>query len=90
MESLPLASRKFNRNRERLLDRYCDRRGQQINVTASVTWQTGTPGILTVQNGIDPMCVQSNSTMTGATTVFAQYVSGTTTITSNSVTVTVQ
>jgi len=64
--------------------------GQQINVTASVTWQTGTPGILTVQNGIDPMCVQSNSTMTGATTVFAQYVSGTTTITSNSVTVTVQ
>ena len=62
--------------------------GQQVDVTASVTWQTGTPGILTVENQVKPMCVQS--TLTGITTVFAQYTSGTNTITSNSVTVTVQ
>jgi hypothetical protein len=62
--------------------------GQQVDITTSVTWQTGTAGILTVQNGINPMCVQS-STMAGATTVFATYVSGNSTITSNSVTVTV-
>jgi hypothetical protein len=63
--------------------------GEQVDVTASVTWQTGTAGILTVENAVDPMCVQSSST-TGPTTVFAQYTSGTNTITSNSVTVTVQ
>jgi uncharacterized protein YjdB len=62
--------------------------GQQVDVTDSVTWQTGTPGILTVENAVDPMCVQSSSTP-GPTTVYAQYVSGTNTITSNSVTVTV-
>jgi hypothetical protein len=62
--------------------------GQQIDITTSVTWQTGTAGVLTVQNGINPMCVQS-LTMAEATTVFATYVSGNGTITSNSVTVTV-
>jgi uncharacterized protein YjdB len=62
--------------------------GQQIDITTSVTWQTGTAGILTVQNGINPMCVQS-LTMAGPTTVFATYISGNNTITSNSVTVTV-
>jgi hypothetical protein len=63
--------------------------GQQIDVTTSVTWQTGTPNILTVQNQVNPMCVTSLTT-SGPTTVFATYVSGNNTITSNSVTVTVQ
>jgi hypothetical protein len=53
-----------------------------------VTWQTPNTDLLTVQNGIDPMCVTSLAE-TGATTVFATYISGTNTITSNSVTVTV-
>lgn len=59
-----------------------------IDVTASVTWQTGTANIVTVANGSDPMCVQS-STTPGSTTIFAQYTSGTNLINSNSVTVTV-
>jgi trimeric autotransporter adhesin len=63
--------------------------GQTIDVTASVTWQTGTPGIVTVANDTDPMCVLSGGAP-GATTVFAQYISGDNTITSNSVTITVQ
>ena len=62
--------------------------GQQIDVTTSVTWQTPNTSLITVQNGVKPMCVQS-STMAGTTTVFATYISGTTTINSNSVTVTV-
>jgi len=62
--------------------------GQQVDVTTSVTWQTPNTDLLTVQNGIDPMCVTSLAE-TGATTVFATYISGTNTITSNSVTVTV-
>lgn len=63
--------------------------GQPVDVTTSVTWQTGTPDIVQVQNGVTPMCVQSLTTA-GATTVFAQYISGNSTITSNSATVTVQ
>lgn len=63
--------------------------GQKIDVTSSVTWQTGTPNIVTVSNGSDPMCVLAGATA-GQTTVFAQYISGNSTITSNSVTVTVQ
>lgn len=62
--------------------------GQTIDVTTSVTWETGTSGIVTVENGVTPMCVTAQTTP-GPTTVFATYVSGTTTITSNSVTVTV-
>jgi hypothetical protein len=62
--------------------------GQKIDVTASVTWETGTANIVTVANGEDPMCVES-STTPGVTTVYATYISGDTTITSNSVTVTV-
>jgi hypothetical protein len=61
--------------------------GQQIDVTTSVTWQTNTT-LLTVQNGVDPMCVQSLTTP-GTTTVFATYISGNATVTSNTVTVTV-
>ncbi len=62
--------------------------GKPIDVTTSVTWQTGTPGIVTVENGIEPMCVLS-STTPGQTTVYAQYISGTNIINSNTVTVTV-
>ncbi len=62
--------------------------GQPVDVTTSVTWFAGNSSLITVENGIEPMCVQS-STTTGTTTVFATYVSGSTTVTSNSVTVTV-
>jgi trimeric autotransporter adhesin len=62
--------------------------GQTIDVTTSVTWQTGTSGIVTVENGVEPMCVTAQTTP-GQTTVYATYLSGTTTINSNSVTVTV-
>jgi hypothetical protein len=60
-----------------------------IDVTTSVTWQTGTTGIVEVFNGVEPMCVEAQD-QTGSTTVYATYVSGTTTITSNMVNVTVQ
>jgi hypothetical protein len=62
--------------------------GEQIDVTASVTWQTPNSTLITVENGVNPMCVQS-STTAGTTTVYATYLSGNNTITSNSVTVTV-
>lgn len=62
--------------------------GQPVDVTTSVTWQTGTANIVQVENGVTPMCVQSLTTP-GTTTVFAQYVSGSNTITSNSAEVTV-
>jgi hypothetical protein len=62
--------------------------GQQVNVTTSVTWVTANTSLLTVENGIDPMCVLSSATP-GTTTVFATYLSGNNTITSNSVSVTV-
>jgi hypothetical protein len=41
-----------------------------------------------VENGVDPMCVQSG-TSTGTATVYAQYTSGSNLITSNTVTVNV-
>jgi uncharacterized protein YjdB len=59
-----------------------------IDVTASVTWQTGTPSIITPQGAEDPECVQSGSSA-GSTTLFAQYTSGSTIINSESITVTV-
>jgi uncharacterized protein YjdB len=62
--------------------------GQQVDVTTSVTWQTPNTSLITVQNSVTPMCVTSQA-MTGTTTVFATYVSGGNTITSNSVSVTV-
>jgi hypothetical protein len=61
--------------------------GQQVDVTTSVTWTTDTT-LLTVQNGANPMCVTSLA-LTGTTTIFATYLSGNNTITSNSVGVTV-
>jgi trimeric autotransporter adhesin len=63
--------------------------GKQIDVTTSVTWQTSDTSLLTVQNGVTPMCVIS-AAQTGSATIFATYVSNNTTITSNSVSVTVQ
>lgn len=62
--------------------------GQNVDITTSVTWQTSDTSILQVENGVDPMCVQSLA-MPGQATLFAQYVSGTTTLTSGSITVTV-
>jgi len=62
--------------------------GTPIDVTASVTWQAVNSAVITVANGENPMCPQSTATP-GTTTIFAQYISGTNTITSNSVNVTV-
>ena len=62
--------------------------GTSPDVTASVTWQSGNTSLITVENGEDPMCPESGAT-SGTTTIFATYVSGTNTITSNSVQVTV-
>jgi hypothetical protein len=59
-----------------------------IDVTASVTWQTGTPNVITPQGAEDPECVQSGDAA-GSTTLFAQYTSGSTLINSASITVTV-
>ena len=59
-----------------------------IDVTASVTWQTGTPNVITPQGAEDPECVQAGATA-GNTTLFAQYTSGDTVINSDSITVTV-
>ncbi|MGA9508103.1 MAG: Ig-like domain-containing protein [Candidatus Sulfotelmatobacter sp.] len=62
--------------------------GTTVDVTASVTWVAGSTSIITVQNGVDPMCVTSLA-QAGPTTIVAQYISGTNTITSNTVTVNV-
>ncbi|HVR26435.1 MAG TPA: Ig-like domain-containing protein [Candidatus Polarisedimenticolia bacterium] len=62
--------------------------GTTVDVTASVTWVPGDSTIITVQNGVTPMCVQSLANP-GPTTVVAQYISGTNTVTSNTVTITV-
>ncbi len=59
-----------------------------IDVTGSVTWQTGTAGIITPQGAEDPECVQAGATP-GSTTLYAQYTSGDTIINSDSITVTV-
>jgi trimeric autotransporter adhesin len=62
--------------------------GTTVDVTASVTWVAGDSTIITVQNGVTPMCVQSLAN-SGPTTIVAQYISGTNTVTSNVVNVTV-
>ena len=62
--------------------------GTSVDVTSSVTWQSGNTSLVTVENGEDPMCPLSSATA-GTTTIFATYISGTSTITSNSVSVTV-
>jgi Bacterial Ig-like domain (group 2) len=62
--------------------------GTSVDVTSSVTWQSGNTSLVTVENGEEPMCPLSSATA-GTTTIFATYISGTSTITSNSVSVTV-
>ncbi|MGB8830896.1 MAG: hypothetical protein WCC95_02000, partial [Candidatus Sulfotelmatobacter sp.] len=62
--------------------------GPEQDVTATVTWVAVNSSLITVANGEDPMCVET-STTTGSTTVYAQYTSGTSLITSNSATVNV-
>lgn len=64
--------------------------GQTVDVTTSVTWNTGsgTATLLQVENGVSPMCVTSEAT-TGTDTIFATYESNGALITSNSVSVTV-
>jgi trimeric autotransporter adhesin len=62
--------------------------GTTTDVSATVNWVSNNTTIVNVFNGEDPMFVES-STTAGNTTVYATYVSGTTTLTSNSVTVTV-
>jgi uncharacterized protein YjdB len=62
--------------------------GSSPDVTASVTWQSNNTALVTVENGEDPMCPLS-AAATGSTTIFATYISGNNTITSNSVNVTV-
>jgi hypothetical protein len=70
------------------LEAFAQAGGQQVNVTTSVVWQTGTAGVVTVENQVDPMCVQAGGTA-NSTTLFAQYTSGSTIINSDSITVTV-
>jgi hypothetical protein len=61
--------------------------GPEQDVTATATWVSSNTNV-TVENGVDPMCVQSG-TSTGTATVYAQYTSGSNLITSNTVTVNV-
>jgi hypothetical protein len=63
--------------------------GQTIDVTTSVTWQTDNTTLITLEQQVEPMCVTASATTTGSATVFATYVSGSNTITSNAITVTV-
>jgi hypothetical protein len=60
--------------------------GPQQDVTATATWVSNNTNLVTVQNQQMPMCPQS-STTTGSTTIYATYVSGSNTITSNTATV---
>ncbi len=64
--------------------------GQSIDVTSSVTWQEGgaNTSLVTLEQQTDPMCVTAGSSP-GTATIFATYVSGSNTITSNSISVTV-
>ena len=62
--------------------------GQQVDVSSTVTWVSNNTTYVTVENGEDPEYVESGATA-GSTTVYCTYVSGTTTLTSNTVTVNV-
>lgn len=62
--------------------------GQSIDVTTSVTWQTNNTSLITLEQQVEPMCVTAGST-TGNATVYATYVSGSNTVTSNVITVSV-
>jgi hypothetical protein len=60
-----------------------------IDVTTSVTWQTNNTALLNLEQQVDPMCVTAASTGTGTATIFATYLSGSNTVTSNSIQVSV-
>jgi trimeric autotransporter adhesin len=62
--------------------------GQSIDVTTSVTWQTDSTTLITLEQQTTPMCVTAGST-TGTATIYATYVSGGNTITSNVIQVSV-
>jgi hypothetical protein len=64
--------------------------GQSVDVTTSVTWQAGgaNNSIITLEQQTDPMCVTAGQTA-GTATIYATYVSGSNTVTSNSIQVTV-
>jgi hypothetical protein len=62
--------------------------GQSIDVTTSVTWQSDNTTLITLEQQEEPMCVTAGSTA-GTATVFATYVSGSNTVTSNVIQVTV-
>jgi hypothetical protein len=62
--------------------------GPEQDVSATATWVSNNTALVSVENGEDPMCVESSAT-SGNTTVYAQYTSGSNLITSNTVTVTV-
>jgi hypothetical protein len=53
-----------------------------------VTWNTDNTTLITVENGEDPMCFMTGSSV-GPATIFATYDSNGTTITSNTVSVNV-
>lgn len=61
--------------------------GPEQDLTSTVTWVSSNTNV-TVENDTDPMCVQAGAT-TGSATIYATYVSGSNTITSNTVTVNV-
>jgi hypothetical protein len=61
--------------------------GPEQDLTSTVTWVSSSTNV-TVENDTDPMCVQAGAS-TGTATIYATYVSGTNTITSNTVTVNV-
>jgi hypothetical protein len=62
--------------------------GQSIDVTTSVTWQTDNTTLITLEQDEEPMCVTAGST-TGTATIYATYVSGSNTVTSNVIQVSV-
>jgi trimeric autotransporter adhesin len=62
--------------------------GPEQDLSSTVTWVSNNTSLVTVENGEDPMCVLAGAT-TGTTTVYATYISGNNTITSNTVTVNV-
>jgi hypothetical protein len=63
--------------------------GQSVDITTSVTWQTNNTTLLTLEQQTTPMCVTASASATGTATIYATYVSGSNTVTSNSIQVSV-
>jgi hypothetical protein len=62
--------------------------GQTVDVTTSVTWETDSTTLITLEQQTTPMCVTAGQTP-GTATIFATYVSGSNTVTSNVIDVTI-